>query len=434
MAERLANTAAERDILGGILTAPADLHKTSGIIRAGDFYRQDYRAIYETMAGMILQGDSLDIVTLCEELRKTGLLEKVGGVRNISDLASVGRCWNIQEKAEIVADYARRRRLIEKAHELETLAADAGQNVDSITASFCEDLAGISRRADNSTGDMRQAVMEFMATLERRKQGDTLATGLQDVDRIITGFEPGQLITIAGRPGHGKSALAGTIAVNLAKKGKRILLFSLEMRKSAVAGRFASRLANIPGGLLKKPGEMTAEQKAALSKGLEAVEGLPITINDRGDLTPGEVASTAARMKRTAGLDLVIVDYLQLMSSGRKQDTNKVQEVSFITRGLKGLADSLSVPIVILSQLNRANERAKEKPKLVDLRDSGSIEQDSDTVLLLHRAMEPGGGLSNKTSVNVAKQRDGEIKECDIYFITSRGYFVNYDSSWNVPL
>lgn len=433
MAERLANTAAERDILGGILTAPADLHKASGIIRAGDFYRQDYRAIYETMAGMILQGDSLDIVTLCEELRKTGLLEKVGGIRNISDLASVGKCWNIQEKAEIVADYARRRRLIEKAHELETLAADAGQNVDSITASFCEDLAGISRRADNSTGDMRQAVMEFMATLERRKQGDTLATGLQDVDRIITGFEPGQLITIAGRPGHGKSALAGTIAVNLAKKGKRILLFSLEMRKSAVAGRFASRLANIPGGLLKKPGEMTAEQKAALSKGLEAVEGLPITINDRGDLTPGEVASTAARMKRTEGLDLVIVDYLQLMSSGRKQDTNKVQEVSFITRGLKGLADSLSVPIVILSQLNRANERAKEKPKLVDLRDSGSIEQDSDTVLLLHRAMEPGGGLSNKTTVNVAKQRDGEVKECDIYFIASRGYFGNYDYSKDVP-
>ena len=433
MAERLASTAAERDILGGILTAPADLHKASGIIRAGDFYRQDYRAIYETMAGMILQGDSLDIVTLCEELRKTGLLEKVGGVRNISDLASVGKCWNIQEKSEIVADYARRRRLIEKAHELETLAADAGQNVDSITASFCEDLAGISRRADNSTGDMRQAVMEFMATLERRKQGDTLATGLQDVDRIITGFEPGQLITIAGRPGHGKSALAGTIAVNLAKKGKRILLFSLEMRKSAVAGRFASRLANIPGGLLKKPGEMTAEQKAALSKGLEAVEGLPITINDRGDLTPGEVASTAARMKRTEGLDLVIVDYLQLMSSGRKQDTNKVQEVSFITRGLKGLADSLSVPIVILSQLNRANERAKEKPKLVDLRDSGSIEQDSDTVLLLHRAMEPGGGLSNKTTVNVAKQRDGEVKECDIYFIASRGYFGNYDYSKDVP-
>ena len=433
MAERLANTAAERDILGGILTAPADIHKASGIIRAGDFYRQDYRAIYETMAGMILQGDSLDIVTLCEELRKTGLLEKVGGIRNISDLASVGKCWNIQEKAEIVADYARRRRLIEKAHELETLAADAGQNVDRITASFCEDLAGINRRADNSTGDMRQAVMEFMATLERRKQGDTLATGLQDVDRIITGFEPGQLITIAGRPGHGKSALAGTIAVNLAKKGRRILLFSLEMRKSAVAGRFASRLANIPGGLLKKPGEMTAEQKAALSKGLEAVEGLPITINDRGDLTPGEVASTAARMKRTEGLDLVIVDYLQLMSSGRKQDTNKVQEVSFITRGLKGLADSLSVPIVILSQLNRANERAKEKPKLVDLRDSGSIEQDSDTVLLLHRAIEPGGGLSNKTTVNVAKQRDGEVKECDIYFIASRGYFGNYDYSKDVP-
>lgn len=433
MTDRLANTAAERDILGGILTAPADLHKASGIIKTGDFYRQDYRVIYETMAGMILQGDSLDIVTLCEELRKTGQLEKVGGVRNISDLASVGRCWNIQQKAEIVADYARRRKLVEAGRKLEALAGDAGQDVDNITASFCDDLAGISRRADNSTGDMRAAVMEFMATLERRKKGDLLTTGLKDVDSIITGFEPGQLITIAGRPGHGKSALAGTIAVNLAKKGKRVLLFSLEMRKSAVAGRFASRLANLPGGLLKKPGEMTAEQKAALSQGLKEAEGLPITINDQGDLTPGEVASTAARIRRTEGLDLVIVDYLQLMNSGRKQDTNKVQEVSFITRGLKGLADSLSVPIIILSQLNRANERAKEKPKLIDLRDSGSIEQDSDTVLLLHRDMEQGGGLSNKTTVNVAKQRDGELRECDIYFVASRGYFGNYDYSKDVP-
>ena len=435
MAERLANTAAERDILGGILTAPADLHKASGIIRAGDLYRQDYRAIYETMAGMVLQGDSLDIVTLCEELRKTGLLEKVGGVRNISDLASVGKCWNIQEKAEIVADYARRRRLIEKAHELETLAADAGQDVDSITALFCEDLAGISRRADNSTGDMRQAVMEFMATLERRKQGDTLATGLQDVDRIITGFEPGQLITIAGRPGHGKSALAATIAVNLAKRGKRILLFSLEMRKSAVAGRFASRLANIPGGLLKKPGEMTAEQKAALSKGLEAVEGLPITINDRGGLTPGEVASTAARMKRTEGLDLVVIDYVQLMSTGTKLDNsdNRVQAISFITRELKGLARNLDVPIVILSQLSRDSDKAKRNPRLSDLRDSGSIEQDSNTVMLIYVDVDAKEKIPGKTVVDVAKQRNGEVRSCDVFFMKSRGFFGNYDSSREIP-
>ena len=136
MTEKLANTAAERDILGGILTAPADLHKASGIIRVGDFYRQDYRAIYETMAGMVLQGDSLDIVTLCEELRKTGLLEKVGGVRNISDLASVGRCWNIQQKAEIVADYARRRKLIDKAKELEAIAKDMEQEPNTPAKRF----------------------------------------------------------------------------------------------------------------------------------------------------------------------------------------------------------------------------------------------------------------------------------------------------------
>ncbi len=433
MIEKLASTAAERDILGGILTAPADLHKASGIIKTGDFYRQDYRAIYETMAGMILQGDSLDIVTLCEELRKTGLLEKVGGVRIISDLASVGRCWNIQEKAEIVADYARRRRLVEKARELETLAADPGQDVDNITATFCNDITGISRRADKSTGDMEAAILEFMATLERRKKSDLLSTGLKDVDSIITGFEPGQLITIAGRPGHGKSAFAGTIAINIADRGKKVLMFSMEMSKGEIAGRFISRLANIPGELMKKPGNMVQEQTTALIEGVKKLEKMPILINSQGNLTPREIASTATRTKRENGLDLVIVDYLQLMSSGRKQDSNRVQEISYITRTLKNLAVSLDVPVIILSQLSRSNEKESRKPRLTDLRDSGSIEQDSNTILLLHRDMEPGGGLSNKTVVNVAKQRNGELRECDIYFFSSRGYFGDYDHSRDVP-
>ena len=437
MTEKLANTAAERDILGGILTAPADLHKASGIIRVGDFYRQDYRAIYETMAGMVLQGDSLDIVTLCEELRKTGLLEKVGGVRNISDLASVGRCWNIQQKAEIVADYARRRKLIDKAKELEAIAKDMEKEPN--TATFCNELEGISQQTEQETGDMAAAILELMATLNRRETSESIGTGLDAIDSYIGGFEPGELITIAGRPGHGKTALAGTMAVNLARKGRKILIFSMEMGKGELASRFVSRLAKVPGEVMKRPAQMTAEQRAALQKGIDALKGMPITINTQDALTPGDIASIAARVKRGAGLDVVIIDYLQLMSSGRKSDGgNRVQEISYITRTLKNLAKRLDLPIILLSQLSRANEKEKGRdgrprlPQLTDLRDSGSIEQDSNTVLLLQREQEQGE-LSTKTAVNIGKQRNGKTGVCYIEFVTNYSFFTAYDASLEVP-
>ena len=430
--DKLANTTAEREILGSILTDPADFHKVSPILRAGDFYRQDYKALYELMAGMILQGERPDIATLIEAAKtKQGDFSLNGA---IFDLGSVGKSYNLAHLAEIVADNARRRRLLAKSRELAELAQDYGQDVDKITATFCDDLQGITYKAEKATGDMEAATMELMATLDRRGKGEALDTGLADLDRIITGFEPGQLVIIAGRPGHGKSALAGTIAVNLARRGRKVLLFSMEMGKGEVAGRFVSRLANIPGGVLKRPGSMTAEQKEAIRKGIEALRKLPITINTQGSLTPEELASIATRQKRTAGLDLVIVDYLQLMGSGRKLDGSRVQEISYITRSLKNLAVNLESPILLLSQLSRANDKENRPPRLTDLRDSGSIEQDANTVILLYREREIAGGLSTKTMADVAKQRDGGPGQCDLYFAASLGYFGNYDSSRDVPL
>lgn len=436
MTDRLANTAAEREILGGILTDAGALRKASPILRQDDFYRQDYRFIYGLMAEMILRGDRPDVVTLTEEA-KTKLTEQGDFLRifrTIADINLVGKCYSMEEKAEIVAEYARRRRLVDKGRELAALAADMGQDVDTVAATISNDLQGMSSKAQKNTASMSAAIVEFMGTLERRRNGETLATGLTDVDTLITGFEPGQLITIAGRPGHGKSALAGTIAVNLAKQGKEILLYSMEMGAGELAGRFLSRCGGIDGNILKRPGAMTAEQKKSLLAGVQKLEALPITICTQGSLTPGDVASISSRMKRTAGLDLIIIDYLQLMSSGRKSDAgSRVQEISYITRTLKGLANLLDVPIVMLSQLSRDNVKERRKPRLTDLRDSGSIEQDSNTILLLYREAE-GGGLSDKTFVIVGKQRNGQTGECAILFNTNYGYFSNYDHSIDIPL
>ena len=432
--ERLANTAAEREILGSILAAPADLHKVSGIIKASDFYCVEYRLIFETMTGMILQDQPVDVVTLTEEIRAAGEGDFLTLARAVLDLGIVGRVYGLEAKAEIVADYSRRRQLIEKSRQIAAMAADMGQDVDTVAATFSNDLQGMNSKAHKTISNMSAAIVEFMGTLERRRNGETLATGLADVDTLITGFEPGQLITIAGRPGHGKSALAGTIAVNLAKQGKEILLYSMEMGAGELAGRFLSRFGGVDGNILKRPGAMTAEQKKSLLAGVQKLEALPITICTQGSLTPGDVGSISARVKRTAGLDLIIIDYLQLMSSGRKSDAgSRVQEISYITRTLKGLANLLDVPIVMLSQLSRDNVKERRKPRLTDLRDSGSIEQDSNTILLLYREAE-GGGLSDKTFVIVGKQRNGQTGECAILFNTNYGYFSNYDHSIDVPL
>ncbi len=339
----------------------------------------------------------------------------------------------MQQHAEIIAGYARRRRLLEKARELEAMATDMSTDPDVTT--FTNDLQGVSAKADNDTMDMEAAALELLATIDNRKRGTMLGTGLKDLDAIIGGFEPGQLITIAGRTGQGKSAMAATIAVNLARRGKRVLLFSMEMGGGEMAGRFVSRLADLPGAILKKPEGMTAEQQEAFARGLDEMRKLPIKIDVKGKLTPGDVASTAARMKRTKGLDLVVIDYVQLMSTGTKLDNsdNRVQAISFITRELKGLARNLDVPIVILSQLSRDSDKAKRNPRLSDLRDSGSIEQDSNTVMLIYVDVDAKEKIPGKTVVDVAKQRNGEVRSCDVFFMKSRGFFGNYDSSREIP-
>jgi replicative DNA helicase len=440
MGDRLANTDAEKEILAGILSDPLAFHKVSGIVKAGDFYRQDYHFLFETMADMILRGETVDYVTMIEAIRARmqGREEDGHNLRmTLRDIGQLGKCYTLEDKAEIVAGYSRRRRLIAKARELAEMAKDLEQEPNVST--FCNDLEGIDQRAEKDTGDMGAAILELKAILNRRETSEGIETGLDAIDGYIGGFEPGELITIAGRPGHGKSALAGTIAINLSQKGKKILIFSLEMGMGELAGRFVSRLANVPGDVMKRPARMTAGQKAAIQKGMDELHALPITINTQESLTPGDIASTAARVKRGAGLDAVIVDYLQLMSSGRKGDAgNRVQEISYITRTLKNLAKRLELPIILLSQLSRANEKEKGRdgrprlPQLTDLRDSGSIEQDSNTVLLLQRELDQGE-LSQKTAVNIAKQRNGKTGVCYIEFVTNYSFFTAYDASIEVP-
>ncbi len=428
----LNNLTAENMVINAIFSKPQNFHKVSSMLRPDDFYRTSNRLIYRAMAEMILAGETLNMATLVEKLRHDGTLEKAGGIKGIAFQGLAGGIGNIEEQAEIVAEYARRRAVIEKARELEALAGDFTSDIDKAAMEISLELSGMTAEARATTKSAKEAVMDLASLIDKRmdRQQEILSTGLADIDKLIIGFEAGQLIVIAGRPGHGKSAMAGTIAVNVAQKGKRVLMFSMEMSGEELAGRFVSRLGGLSGEKIKKPGEMTDEDWDKYVIGMEKAGKLPITINSQGALTPADVASEVSKTKNKDGLDLVVIDYLQLMGGGRKSD-NRVQEISYITRTLKNLAVSLKVPIILLSQLSRSNEKERRAPQLTDLRDSGSIEQDANTILLIQRESHISEDmktveLGNKTSVNIAKQRDGQCGTVLVTFIPSRGYFVNY--------
>jgi replicative DNA helicase len=381
---------------------------------------------------MVIAEEPLDMVNLSERLKRDGNLDKIGGLGVITDICQPAFVANVEAQAKIVADYAQRRRLIEKARILAANAQDMNQKPDEVACQIADDISGLTTEASENTKTAKDGVMDFASLIDKRakRKGELLNTGLTDIDAKIKSFEAGQLIVIAGRPGHGKTALAGTIAVNMALRGKKILMFSMEMSHEELLGRFVSRLGGISGEKLKEPSQMTPDDWSAYVTALNSVGELPIAINSQGDLTPADVANVATRWQRHNGLDVIMIDYLQLMSSGKKTDS-RVQEVSYITRTLKNLAVRLKLPIILLSQLSRANDKENRAPKLTDLRDSGTIEQDANTVLLIHRETSLSADkktieVSNKTYVNIAKQRDGACGTVMLTFIPTMSYFANY--------
>ena len=426
------NVEAEKEILSVIISKPNKLYDISRIIKADDFYRETNRLMYQTVAEMVIADEPLDMVNLSEKLKRDGNLDKIGGLGVITDICQPAFVANVEAQAKIVADYAQRRRLIEKARMLATLAQDMNQEPDEVACQIAEDISGLTAEASENTKTAKDGVMDFATLIDKRakRKGELLNTGLTDIDAKIKSFEAGQLVVIAGRPGHGKTALAGTIAVNMALRGKKILMFSMEMSHEELLGRFVSRLGGISGEKLKEPSQMSPDDWSAYVTALDSVGKLPIAINSQGDLTPADVANVATRWQRHNGLDVIMIDYLQLMSSGKKTDS-RVQEVSYITRTLKNLAVRLKLPIILLSQLSRANDKENRAPKLTDLRDSGTIEQDANTVLLIHRETSLSADkktieVSNKTYVNIAKQRDGACGTVMLTFIPTMSYFANY--------
>lgn len=412
------NVEAERSVLGAILLDNATLDVAAAKLKPADFFHDHHRRIYESMIRMNAGERRLpiDLVSLTDVLHATGELQSAGGPSYIAQLMDgVPHVSNVEHYCRIVKEKAVLRELVFAAHavqqqalEGEEEAADIIERAEMLLAQIAEgrSTAQLLPLKDLVTDNLQQ--IERFLTSERSLSG--LSSGYVQLDAVLCGLQPGNVIVLAARPSVGKTAFALNIAENVAKRGFAAAVFSLEMTQREILQRL---LASIGRRDLQKlrHGGMAKQDWADLTVTLAEMGQLPIYVDDANPTTVTEIGAKARYLDRRTRLSLVIVDYLQLVSASRSKFSNRNEEVGASSRALKALARTLDVPVIVLSQLTRASEREERRPQLSDLRESGAIEQDADVVLFIHRpkafaAGEPASER-NKTELIVAKQRNG---------------------------
>ena len=437
----LSDVQAERALLGALLLNPEMYYEVADRVSARDFTFTPHRHIWEAMAYLIQQNQSVDVAVLAAELRRREVLDEVGGPAYLSELlTAVDRSLSAPHYARLVADYSLRRQLQAAAQEIVRLVHRTDLEGDDILREAEQMLFRIgTERYRREVREIEQVLEDLRKHLERLKDLEGVAgipTGFQRLDHMLKGLQPSDLIIVAGRPGMGKTAFLVSIALNAARNGKRVAIFSLEMSNEQVAQRMLSQETGFGAEMFRDPRRLRDDQWARLEEAIQRLGRLPIFLDDTPALTPQQLRVKCLRLNQHHGLDLVLVDYLQLMSGGRRSE-NRVQEVSFISRSLKYLARDLNIPVVAAAQLSRAVEqRADRRPMLSDLRESGALEQDADVVMFLYRESyyEQDDGKDGDGSrrlrhepepvdLHVAKHRNGPTGHIQLIFEPWRAAF-----------
>ncbi|MDQ1293114.1 MAG: replicative helicase [Actinomycetota bacterium] len=426
--------AAEQSVLGGMMLSKDAIADVVEVLRGHDFYRPAHEIIYDGILDLYARGEPADAVTVAAELTKRGDLGRVGGPAYLHTLlSSVPTAANAGYYARIVRERAVLRRLVAAGTRIVQLgyAADGG-DVDEIVNSAQAEVYAVTERRTSEDyvplGEVIEGTIDEIEASGHRGEGMVgVPTGFADLDRLTNGLHPGQMIVIAARPAMGKSTVGLDIARSASiRNNLTSVIFSLEMSRNEITMRLLSAEARIPLQNMRK-GTMREEDWTRLARTMGEVSEAPLYIDDSPNMSLMEIRAKCRRLKQRHGLKLVIVDYLQLMTSGRRVESRQ-QEVSEFSRALKLLAKELELPVIAISQLNRGPEqRTDKKPQMSDLRESGSIEQDADMVILLHRedAYERESPRAGEADFIVAKHRNGPTDTITVAFQGHYSRFVD---------
>ncbi len=406
---------AEEAVLGAVLINPETYYDLAQKLRADDFYIIRNRWIWEAFTQLTERRQPIDFLTVCSALEEKNHFDETGGSPYITTLINqTPSSLHALAYADIVEENAMRRRMLEAANQLAKQAYDRGKNVNTLIDEAEKAVFGLSeRRITNDLQPIQTVLSDYYDRVDQLSQRTDdifgVPTGLIDLDRILGGLQKSDLLIIAGRPGMGKTGFMLSVAKNAAQKHKKhVAVFSLEMANEQLVQRLIAQETGIDTQRLRS-GQLHDDEWAKFNHAIEILGDTHIWLDDTPSITPISLRTKCRRLHMEHHLDLIIVDYLQLMSGDLRTD-NRVQEVSYISRNLKVLARELSVPVLVGAQLSRAVEqRTDKRPVLSDLRESGSLEQDADIVLFIHRpdAMDADSPRQNLAEIIVSKHRNG---------------------------
>lgn len=433
--------AAEKSLLGAVMLSDSTLPEILTIIKPRDFYEERHQIIFSAMADLYDQHKPIDLLTLTSELKSQKKLKDIGGAPYLTELSSfVPTASHAKAYAEIIEKASVRRRLIDAGARITAKAYEEGADVDSLIGEAEKDLFEVSDKIvksdytpiENLLADAFERIEEL-----RKNKGALrgLKTGFRDLDKKTAGFQKGDLVIIGARPAMGKTTFAQNLAYNIASINKKgVLFFSMEMGANEIVDRIISDVSGVNNWNIRT-GNITDEEFSRIGDAMGEMDELPIYIDDTSSMTIMELRNKARRAMHDHNIGIVIVDYLQLIQGSDRYKGNRVQEVTEISRGLKILARELEIPVIALAQLSRnVTGRDDPRPVLSDLRESGSIEQDADLVMFLHRPdyyhqNEDGYEETHITELLIQKHRHGAIGKIELYFHPELLRFMSLDKT-----
>ncbi len=429
----------ERALLGALLLKPDAIHDVSDLIRADSFYAEKHRIIFNAMRELADRGEPIDQLTLSQRLLDQGLLERAGGRAYLAELVSAAPApGNFSHYAELVSRKHLMRALIDTAYGITESAYDEARDVMEVLDEAEKSIYAIGNASVahkfTAIGDKVHEAWDRIEALSKRDGGIRgVPSGFPALDTLLSGFHPSDLVILAARPSMGKTSFALDIARNAAvRHNVPVGIFSLEMSSEQLIDRMLSAEAFVNSWNLRTGQVKGEEDFSRIRDALELLSKAPVYIDDKPGNNILAMRAVARRLKRERGIGLIVVDYLQLMSpTSTKASDNVVQQVTEISRSLKGLARELEVPVIALSQLSRAVEQRGGKPRLSDLRDSGSIEQDADVVMFIHREdkRDPTNAQPNVAEILIEKHRNGPTGKVELYFDDKRSSFQSMDTA-----